>query len=131
MFEQSFKNIDDMTNKSLKPTNKENSIIFFKEKQIRRTWHSQEWWFSVADICGVLTKSAEAGAYWRKLKKRLKEEESEVVTNCHELKLEAFDGKKIFSDGKLEENSVIQNFQITAEDEKNSSTSLNLNHRKT
>ncbi len=79
--------------KKPKPTNKENSIILFKEKQIRRTWHNEEWCFSVVDVCGALTESADAGAYWRKLKQRLKEEGSEVVTNCHELKLEAFDGK--------------------------------------
>jgi len=73
--------------------NKKSSIILFKEKQIRRTWHNEEWWFSVVDVCGALTQSIDAGAYWRKLKQRLKEEGSEVVTNCHELKLEAFDGK--------------------------------------
>lgn len=80
------------------PVNQENSIVIFKEKQIRRTWHSSEWWFSVVDICGALTESSDAGAYWRKLKQRLKEEGSEVVTNCHELKLEASDGKKYLTD---------------------------------
>lgn len=75
------------------PANKENSIVIFKEKQIRRTWHNSEWWFSVVDVCGALSESSDAGAYWRKLKQRLKEEGSEVVTNCHELKLEAPDGK--------------------------------------
>ncbi len=79
--------------KNQTPTNKESSIILFKEKQIRRTWHNQEWWFSVVDVCGALTESADAGAYWRKLKQRLKEEGNEPVTNCHELKLEALDGK--------------------------------------
>ena len=75
------------------PTNQEKSIVIFKEKQIRRTWHNSQWWFSVVDVCGALTESADAGAYWRKLKQRLKEEGSEVVTNCHELKLEAPDKK--------------------------------------
>ena len=45
------------------------------------------------DVCEVLTDSVDAGAYWRKLKQRLTEESSEVVTFCHELKLEAPDGK--------------------------------------
>lgn len=45
------------------------------------------------DVCAVLTESADAGAYWRKLKQRLKEEGSEVVTLCHGLKLLALDGK--------------------------------------
>jgi len=80
------------------PINQENSIVIFKEKQIRRTWHNQEWWFSVVDVCRALTESSDAGAYWRKLKQRLKEEGSEIVTNCHDLKLEASDGKKYLTD---------------------------------
>ncbi len=78
--------------------NQKNSIVIFSEKQIRRTWHNQEWWFSVVDICGSLTESLDSGAYWRKLKQRLKEEGSESVTICHELKLEASDGKKYATD---------------------------------
>jgi DNA-damage-inducible protein D len=80
------------------PQNKENSLVIFNEKQIRRAWHKEEWWFSVADICGALTYSLDAGAYWRKLKQRLNEEGSEVVTICHELKLESRDGKKYLTD---------------------------------
>ncbi len=70
-----------------------NKVAVFKEKNIRRTLHNNEWWFSVVDICGVLTDSTDPGAYWRKLKQRLKAEGSEVVTNCHGLKLPAPDGK--------------------------------------
>ncbi len=51
------------------------------------------WYFSVVDIVGTLTDSKDAGAYWRKLKQRLKEEGSEVVTFCHGLKMLAADGK--------------------------------------
>jgi len=69
-------------------------IALFKGDKVRRVIHQNEWWFSVVDVCGVLTGSLDAGAYWRKLKQRLKEEGSEVVTNCHDLKLEAPDGKK-------------------------------------
>ena len=57
-----------------------------------------EWWFSVVDVCGALTDSIDSGAYWRKLKQRLNEEGSEVVTFCHGLKLEASDGKKYETD---------------------------------
>lgn len=42
-------------------------IAVFQEKTIRRAWHNEEWWFSVVDVCGVLTESLDAGAYWRKL----------------------------------------------------------------
>jgi len=73
-------------------------LAVFQSKEIRRTLHNGEWWFSVVDVCGALTGSADAGAYWRKLKQRLKAEGSEVVTNCHGLKLEAADGKKYVTD---------------------------------
>lgn len=66
----------------------------FKGKEIRKVIHINEWWFSVIDVCSVLADSADAGAYWRKLKQRLKEEGSEVVTFCHGLKLTAPDGKQ-------------------------------------
>ncbi|MBI4235123.1 Bro-N domain-containing protein [Candidatus Peregrinibacteria bacterium] len=68
-------------------------VALFQSKEIRKTIHVNEWWFSVVDVCAVLTESPDAGAYWRKLKQRLNEEGSEVVTNCHGLKLEAPDGK--------------------------------------
>ncbi|BBO19066.1 phage antirepressor protein [Candidatus Brocadia pituitae] len=73
-------------------------IALFKGKKIRKTIYQNEWWFSVVDICEVLTDSTDAGAYWRKLKQRLKEEKSEVVTFCHGLKLAAADGKKYETD---------------------------------
>ena len=76
----------------------ETRLVVFKDKQIRRLLHNNEWWFSVVDVCGALTDSVDAGAYWRKLKQRLKAEGSEVVTNCHGLKLEAADGKKYATD---------------------------------
>lgn len=68
-------------------------IIVFESKKIRRIYHNDEWWFSVVDVVSALTESADAGAYWRKLKQRLTEEGSQVVTNCHGLKLAASDGK--------------------------------------
>lgn len=73
-------------------------IALFKGKKIRKTIYKNEWWFSVVDICEALTDSTDAGAYWRKLKQRLKEEKSEVVTFCHGLKLAAADGKKYETD---------------------------------
>jgi len=70
-----------------------NQIAVFRGKAIRKTIFQKEWWFSVVDICGALTDSFDPGAYWRKLKQRLIEEGSEVVTICHGLKLLAPDGK--------------------------------------
>jgi len=69
-------------------------IAVFNEAQIRRILFNNEWYFSVIDVCAVLTESTDSGAYWRKLKQRLAAEGSEVVTFCHGLKLTAPDGKK-------------------------------------
>ncbi len=82
----------------MKNQESETKIAVFKDKKVRRTIYDDEWWFSVVDVCGVLTDSVDVGAYWRKLKQRLKEEGSQVVTNCHGLKLEALDGKKYLTD---------------------------------
>jgi len=75
-----------------------NKISLFQDKPIRKTYHNNEWWFSVADVVAALTESPDAGAYWRKLKQRLNSEGSEVVTFCHELKLIASDGKYYMTD---------------------------------
>lgn len=87
-----------MGKKIQQPENSMDRIVVFQEKTIRRAWHKEEWWFSVVDVCGVLTESPDAGAYWRKLKQRLSAEGSEVVTFCHGLKLEAPDGKQRMTD---------------------------------
>jgi DNA-damage-inducible protein D len=76
----------------------ETNIAVFRGMEIRKTIHNNEWWFSIVDVVGVLTDSPDAGAYWRKLKQRLKEEGSEVVTFCHGLKLPASDGKNYETD---------------------------------
>ncbi len=58
--------------KSSPPTASSNHIAIFQESNIRRVWHNEEWWFSIEDVCAILTGSTDAGAYWRKLKQRLK-----------------------------------------------------------
>ena len=77
-------------------------IRLFEEQKVRTIWNAEEeeWYFSVVDVCNVLAESAskDPGAYWRKLKQRLKKEGSEVVTNCHGLKLPAADGKMYKTD---------------------------------
>jgi len=70
-----------------------NKIAIFQRKEIRRVIYKNEWWFSVVGVCYALTDSVDSGAYWRKLKQRLVEEGSQVVTICHGLKLIAPDGK--------------------------------------
>lgn len=80
----------------------ENKIKVFENKNVRAVWNEEEedWYFSVVDVCYVLSESEgkDIGAYWRKLKQRLKAEGSELVTKCHELKLPAADGKSYKTD---------------------------------
>jgi DNA-damage-inducible protein D len=87
-----------MSKKIVQPDQPTSHLVIFQERAIRRLWQDGAWWFSVVDVCGVLTDSPDAGAYWRKLKQRLVAEGSEVVTFCHGLKLEAPDGKQRATD---------------------------------
>ena len=78
-------------------------IKIFEEKKVRTIWdaETEDWYFSVVDVVAVLTESIDfltARKYWNKLKQRLKEEGNETVTNCHQLKLPAADGKKRLTD---------------------------------
>ena len=70
-------------------------IQLFEEKKVRTVWDDEQekWYFSIVDVCDVLTESKDPQGYWRKLKQRLKEEGNETVTNCHALKMQAADGK--------------------------------------
>ena len=75
---------------------KKQTIQLFEEKKVRAVQDDEQemWYFSIVDVCGVLTDSKDAlTKYWNKLKQRLKEEGNETVTNCHQLKLRAADGK--------------------------------------
>lgn len=76
------------------------AIQLFEGKRVRIVWDAEQekYYFSIVDIVQVLTDSADATAYWRKLKQRLKAEGNETVTNCHAFKLPAADGKKRLTD---------------------------------
>jgi hypothetical protein len=83
--------------------NSQNKIKLFENKKIRYVWNvdEEDWYFSVVDIIEVLADSKDyqtARKYWNKLKQRLKDEGSELVTNCHQLKLVASDGKMYKTD---------------------------------
>ena len=79
----------------------DNKIQIFEDKKIRTAWNeeTEEWYFSVVDVVGVLTDSPNPNNYWKVLKKRLKDEGNESVTNCNQLKLKSpKDGKKYKTD---------------------------------
>ena len=75
-------------------------LQLFEEQTIRTAWdeEKEEWYFSIVDVVGILTESTDGRKYWNKLKQRLKEEGNETVTNCHQLKMKAADGKRRFTD---------------------------------
>ena len=79
----------------------DNKIKIFEDKKIRTAWNeeTEEWYFSVVDVVSVLTDSVDGRKYWNKLKQRLREEGSELVTICHQLKLKSSkDGKSYNTD---------------------------------
>ena len=72
----------------------------FNNETIRTVWdeNQEKYFISVGDIVGVVSESKDGRKYWNKLKQRLKEEGNETVTNCHQLKLKAQDGKYRLTD---------------------------------
>lgn len=79
---------------------KKNSIKLFGDDKIRAIWDDEleKWYFSIVDVVAVLTESPNPQTYWRVLKKRLKDEGNETVTNCNALRMRAADGKMRLTD---------------------------------
>ena len=78
-------------------------VQLFENKRIRTAWdeEQEEWYFSVVDVVAVLTDQPDqrhAAKYWSVLKTRLKQEGSELPTNCSQLKMTAIDGKRRLTD---------------------------------
>ena len=75
-------------------------IKLFEQAKIRTVWDEdrEKWFFSVVDVIAVLTESENPRKYWSVLKTRLKNEGSEMATNCSQLKLQAADGKRYLTD---------------------------------
>ena len=75
-------------------------LQLYENKAIRTAWdeEKEEWYFSIVDVVAVLTDSPNPQTYWRVMKKRLKDEGNETVTNCNALKMTAADGKKRLTD---------------------------------
>ena len=81
----------------------DSKVKLFESKLIRNEWdaEAEKWWFSVVDVVAVLTDQPDytrARKYWSVLKVRLKNEGSQLATNCSQLKLTAADGKKYLTD---------------------------------
>ena len=82
------------------PTNTMSQISLFEVKQVRRAWNAEEqkWLFALVDIIAVPTDSPNPQVYWRVLKKRLRDEGNETVTDCNALKMTAAEGKQRMTD---------------------------------
>ena len=76
------------------------NLQLFENQPIRTAWdeNEEDWYFSIVDVIGVLTESPNPNNYWKVLKKRLKDEGNELVTNCNQLKLKSSDGKRYLTD---------------------------------
>ena len=79
---------------------KKQAIQLFQDRKVRTVWDDEQekWYFSIVDVCGVLTDSPNPRNYWKVLKHRLVKEGNETVTNCNQLKLKAEDGKMRLTD---------------------------------
>ena len=82
---------------------KKQEIQLFEERKVRTIWDDEheKWYFSIVDVVAVLTEQSDmlkARKYWNKLKQRLLEEGNQTVTNCHQLKMKAADGKMRLTD---------------------------------
>lgn len=82
---------------------KKEAVKLFEERKVRSVWDDQneKWYFSIVDVVAILTDAKDfltARKYWNKLKERLKKEGNETVSNCHQLKLQAADGKMRLTD---------------------------------
>ena len=82
---------------------KDEKIELYEDQPIRTAWDEdeEEWYFSIIDVVSVLTEQTDyqkARKYWNKLKQRLNDEGNETVTNCHQLKMKAADGKNRLTD---------------------------------
>ncbi len=82
---------------------KKEALQLFEEKKIRSVWDDKEekWYFSIVDVCAVLTEQPDAEHarnYWKVLKHRLIKEGNQTVTTCNRLKLRAADGKLRLTD---------------------------------
>lgn len=77
-----------------------NKLQLFEQKQVRTIWDDEQekWFFSIVDVVSILTESIDGRKYWNKLKQRLKDEGSQLVTLCHQLKMHATDGKMRLTD---------------------------------
>lgn len=75
---------------------RQNRIVVFQEKTIRRAWHNDEWWFSVIDVVGVLSESSNPKRYWSDLKRKLSQEagSGQPYEKIVRLKLPAPDGRQ-------------------------------------
>ena len=76
-------------------------LQLFEDQPIRTAWDNdhEEWYFSIVDVVAVLTDSPNPNNYWKVLKKRLKDEGNQSVTNCNQLKLKSHkDGKRYNTD---------------------------------
>ena len=76
----------------------ENKLALFEEKEIRRVWHKEDWYFSIVDVVTILTNSPEPRRYWSDLKIKLQQEGNETYGNIVQLKLKAMDGKLRLTD---------------------------------
>jgi len=89
-----------MNNRDWGQAEMDKGLQLFENRRIRHEWdeEKEEWLFAIVDVVAALTDSPNPQTYWRVMKKRLKDEGNESVTNCNALKMTAADGKQRLTD---------------------------------
>ena len=78
-------------NKNIEPHNR---LVVFQGKKVRRAWRDNEWYYSLVDVVGILTDSANPTDYLKKIRKRDVEIGTYIGTNCPQVEMETSTGKK-------------------------------------
>ena len=86
------------------------NVKLFESKKVRSHWDEEKetWYISIVDVVSILTDSPNPQVYWRVLKKRLKDEGNETVTNCNGLKMLAQDGRGLVFDQPIKKKTGVK-----------------------
>ncbi len=72
---------------------KQNKLVVFQGKEVRRAWHNNEWYYSLVDIVAVLSESKNPTDYFKKIRKRDEELKTYIGTNCPQVEMQTLSGK--------------------------------------
>ena len=82
-----------MSKSENKDITSQNKLVVFQGKEVRRSWHNDEWYYSLVDIIAVLSESKNPTDYLKKIRKRDEELKTYIGTNCPQVEMQTTSGK--------------------------------------